>query len=581
MKTLRWLPIALLALPLPPAHAIDRQVPAGGSISATLAAAVSGDRVLVEQGTYFEHVTLKNGVQLRGGYDASFSDATRDPATKRTIISGSGTGPAITSGSGIGSGTIVDGFVITGGGGTPGTGMLVTGGSPVFSHNEFSGNRRPGVAGGAYVFGGSTAKFDSNVFRDNSSAGSGGGLRVESSPVVIARNLFEANVAPNAGGALYVFASAVACTSNTYRSNLSGDGGGGGVYIQHATGVKFVNEIFEDNRSLYGGGLLARDESNVTLRNATFNNCQATFSGGGVAGLTFSTLAAFDCTFDGCSAGQGGGGFWAIQCAVTVEGDEATAASATSFFNDCTAGTTGGGLSLHNSAGTVEAVRFTNCSGDSMGGGIYILGGKYVVRRNVIRSCTSVEGGGVAHHWNRPVDFPLRSEIFNNTIYDCRATGAASPGGGVSFVAPSNSNPAAFEGNIVAFIPQGACLRSKNHSGGGTTPAPAISCCTIFRSPGNTTALVFGGGCVNAWTSGTDNQPVGTVAGEGIDPLFCQAPPTDYHLQSCSPAVDSCFNCPELGRENRGAAPDNTECACGILLSLEPMSWGRTKAQYR
>ena len=171
---LRWLPIALLALPLPPARAIDRQVPTGGSISATLAAAVSGDRVLVEGGTYLEHVTLKNNVQLRGGYDASFSEGTRDPAVNRTIIDGSGTGPAITSGAGIGSGAIVDGFVLSGGGGSPGAGILVTGGSPVFSHNEISGNPRAGIAGGAYVTSGSTARFDSNVFRNNSSAGSGG-----------------------------------------------------------------------------------------------------------------------------------------------------------------------------------------------------------------------------------------------------------------------------------------------------------------------------------------------------------------------------------------------------------------------
>ena len=63
------------------------------------------------------------------------------------------------------------------------------------------------------------------------------------------------------------------------------------------------------------------------------------------------------------------------------------------------------------------------------------------------------------------------------------------------------------------------------------------------------------------------------------DPKFCGAP-ADYHLQSCSPAVDSgCLEADTVGM-NRGALPDGTECACG-LVAVEADSWGKIKAHYR
>lgn len=578
MRTFRWLSFVLLATPFSPAFATDRQVSAGGSIATTLASAVSGDRLLVEKGTYFEHVTLKNGVQLRGGYDATFSEATRNPVSNRTVIHGSQTGPAITSGSLVGSNTIVDGFVLTGGGGTPGAGVLIVGGSPVFSNNEISGNRRAGIAGGVYVHTGSSARFDTNTFRDNSSAGSGGALRIESSPVVVVNNLFEANVAPHSGGALYVFASAVACTANTFRANNAGEGGGG-VYVQHASGVVFASNVFENDRAPYGGGILMRDDAVVSLVDNDFIDCQATLGGGGIGGFNFAQITATDCNFDGCSSLGGGGGIWTHHCSVTLQGVEATVSTPTSIFRDCTAVGGGGGASLQSSTGTVQAVRFVDCTSDSLGGGVYALNSSMVIRRNVIQTCSAPEGGGLGIHSS--INPTARSQVVTNTIYGCRATGPDNPGA-VGFVGFPQTDQAEFVGNIVAFTPEGCCIRSRNLPDQGEfgTPNPVIGCSTIFRSPGNLAPLIVGDGGVNQWTSGNNNQPPGTVSGEGTDPKFCQAPPVDYTLQSCSPAVDT-ITCFPLVKENRGAAPDNTECACGIIVSLEADSWGRIKAHYR
>lgn len=571
MKCIRWFPALALAGTVPAAFGTTIPVSSGGSISAALASAAAGDSVLVEAGTYSEHVVLKDGVALRGGYDSSFSEGTRDPAANLTTITGSGSGPAITSSPSVGPTTVVDGFLLTGGGGTPGTGVLVVGGAPVFSGNEIGGNHLAGIAGGAYVHSGSAARFVNNVIADNSSLGSGGGMRIEGSTVQLIGNIFDNNVAPHSGGGLYVFASAVVCSSNTFSNNDAGQGGGGGLYLQAASGGTFVGNDFSDNSAPYGGGIFIRDETVATIRDSDFVACHATLAGGGVAALLYSTANLVDCRFDGCTSVGSGGGIWANRCTVNFSGTDATAASPTSFLRDCTATGAGGGISVGETTGTIEFVRFTDCRSDSMGGGLYALHSALTVRRNVIESCVAVDGGGMALHTTVSAS-NRESNVVNNTIWGCRGTRAtANPAGGVQLFSISSLRVATLRGNIIANILEGACLRC---GAGGVAGVPGFGCLTIHKDPANPTPEIPGSatnGCVTAFSSSTTNRIE--------DPKFCSAP-VDYRLQACSPAVDN-NNCVGTeSKENRGAAPDNTECPCGVF-SLEPASWGKIKALYR
>ena len=99
--------------------AADFTVAPGQSISGAIAGASSGDRVLVQAGTYLENVVLADGVQVLGGYDGTFSDANRNPGTNVTTIDGLLAGPAVSADGTVSSSASLDGFVITGGGGTP------------------------------------------------------------------------------------------------------------------------------------------------------------------------------------------------------------------------------------------------------------------------------------------------------------------------------------------------------------------------------------------------------------------------------------------------------------------------------
>lgn len=569
MNSSRWLVLVTLVGVATPVLAADLHVLSGGSITTAVASAVAGDRVLVQEGTYFEHVTLKEGVALRGGYDASFSEGSRNPSARPTVIHGSGTGPAVASGSSITSATVVDGFVLTGGGGSPGAGVLVAGGAPVFSNNDISGNRRAGAGGGAFVHSGSSARFEDNTFRDNSSVGSGGGIRVESSPAVLVGNTFQRCVAPHSGGAVYALNSAVACSSNVVQDCVSGEGGGGGYYFQHCSGAKVIGGSVENCRGPFGGGLYSRDDTSLQLNDVEFTGCHATTAGGGAALMNYSVATFVDCRFDGCSSDGGGGGAWALSSTVNFMGLEATEDPSTASFLDCTAVGAGGGYRAQSCTGTIQSVRFEGCSSDSMGGGYFGTFAEYTLRRNAFVSCSAFDGGGLALYWPTA---PFRSSnIWNNTFWGCSATGP-NLAGAMQIWAAATQRIAFVQGNVVANTLAGACIRCGNTSS-TAFGRPTFLCNTVNRNGSNPTPELPSGGCSTAFTATTNFTR---------DPLLC-GPPSNLQLQLCSPEVGA-NNCPNTdgGKVNRGAAPDGAECSCGGFVSaVEPSTWGKIKTMYR
>ncbi len=89
-------------------EAASLKVPSQHStIKKALAAASAGDTVQVAQGTYFEHITLKKGVTLEGGWNPDFSR--RDISSFTTIIDGEKeNGPVVTAA----EQAVLDGFTI-------------------------------------------------------------------------------------------------------------------------------------------------------------------------------------------------------------------------------------------------------------------------------------------------------------------------------------------------------------------------------------------------------------------------------------------------------------------------------------
>jgi hypothetical protein len=578
---------ALFALPACPALAGDLRVPVDHpTIAAALAAAGAADRVVVQAGTYFESVVLKNDVELRGGYDATFQDATRDPSLNVTILHGGGVGAAVTANA-VNSATIVDGFLITGGGGSPGAGIVVNGGSPVFVNNEITGNRQSGVAGGVYIQGGSTARFEGNNVHDNSSKGSGGGFHILNSAPVLIANTIEDCVAPNAGGGIYVFNSAVYCSAAVMRGNRSGEGGGGAIRIQAtASGARFADCTIDACTSPYGGGILVKDAANVVLSDCDITNCTADpygaapqQLGGGLAVFPFCSANLIDVRFDQCAATGAltsfGGAVYCQVGTLTLDGVDATDPSPTASITGCRADFRGGAIYADSSSGIVQRVFIANCTAGDVGGGIHIEESTFTIQENVITDCSANDGGGISIRGifgGSP-----QSLVLNNTIFRCSAVLTGGAGGGILHVGPANKSNARIAGNLISHTVNGACVRCRSVSGTGTASKPSINCTTMHVDPSNptTTPIAAGdGSCSSAFASDASNRTG--------DPLFCGAMP--FHLQSCSPDVNSlgALNCfvAVTGRLDRGAAWTESHCGCGIT-SLEPASWGMIKSLYR
>jgi hypothetical protein len=552
-------------------RAAQIQVPAGSSIQAGLAAASPGDTVCVQAGTYLEQVTLVPGVALLGGWDAAF--ATRDPDVHVSMIHGEGVRSCIVSGSGANPATVVDGFTLRGAGGAPGAAIRVTGGSPVFSHNDVSENRLAGIAGGAYISGGSTVRFSDNVFRDNSTGGSGGAFRIEGSSPRFERNVLTGNVARNSGGAFYVFRSTVDCTANTIRDGLAGTGGGGAFFFQDcAAGGVVTGTVIEDCEAGHGGAIVLRDESVVTFVNTVITRCSATAASGGFGGgafvLGFSSIDMRSARFEDCSATADGGGVFSFHSTLKLTGPDATAEPSPAAFAGCSALGRGGGLWAFAANDTalnrITGVRFSDCSARDDGGGFYFDESAILFATNVVERCSGSNGGGGAIRTALTVGPPV-TVLANNTFYECSSTLASKdPGGGIAVLGPTSPNaPAYLAGNIIARTLSGACIACTG--GPGTTQA-TILCSTFHNDAGNPSNL--SGAC--------PFQP-GVNGNAARDPGFCSPDPVDYALGTCGVEV----NCSEAqvitGRSLRGVTD---VCSCRTTAVVES-SWGLIKSRYR
>jgi len=576
------LALALILAAHSPSQAASIRVPADQpTISAALGAAQSGDSVLVAAGSYYENVVLQDGVALLGGYDGTYT--TRDPDTNVTMIHGQNVGPAVFANN-VGFFTVVDGFLLRGGGGMPGAGVIVNGGAPVFTNNEISENRRAGIAGGVFIYGGSTAQFRNNDVIENSSQGSGGGFHIQLSTPVLVGNLIEDNAAPAGGGGIYAFRSAVACTSNVFRNNRAGEGGGGGVRLQYVTTTaRFVSCRFEGCTAPYGGGMFAKDNVTVTLTDCDFVDCVASTYGaapkqlgGGLAVFPFCTATLTDTRFDNCSAQGGvttalGGAIYVDQGTILYNGSDATDLPASSSISNCSTSGRGGGVYSTASTGDIIRVRIANVTSVDWGGGVYAQESTLRIRENVFEGCSAKDGGAIALY--SEATSPPLSTIRNNTIYGCIATGADNSAGGILHSGRANRSAATIGGNLISEIIGGPCIRCRKSVGTGGSSKPTIRCTTVYRQ-GDAQPYVWDSVCQSAFDSDSSNR--------NGDPQFCDT--FHYQLEDCSPDAGSLAGgvCSDAvaGRIDRGAYIDDVNCACGIF-ALEPATWGRIKAQYR
>ena len=230
--------------------------------------------VHVAAGTYYENITLKDGVEVMGaGVDV-------------TTIDGGGSGSVVYC-SGVGSTTKLDGFTITNGSYPLGVGggmRNVASSSPMVTNCIFSGNSaRDG--GGMYNTGSSSPTVENCIFSGNSASFGGGMYNTVSSPMV---------------------------TNCTFSGNSASDGGG---MYHNSCSPMVKNCIFSGNSADYGGGMFIYDNSSPTVENCIFSGNSANYSGGGIYNEYYSSPTVTNCDFVGNSAISGsGGGMYIYDC---------------------------------------------------------------------------------------------------------------------------------------------------------------------------------------------------------------------------------------------------------------------------
>ncbi len=187
------------------------------SIQIAIDVAADGNEIFVEPGTYFETIDfLGKQITLR---------STGGPEV--TIIDGTGLGPVsvVTCNSGEGSGTLLDGFTITGGASARGGGMFNNGSSPTVFDCIFTNNFADDFGGGMYNDNGSNPSVTYCTFSGNHTAHYGGGMASMSSNPTVTNCTFIGNDSVNGGG-MANFYNSPTVANCTFTGNTALNGGG-------------------------------------------------------------------------------------------------------------------------------------------------------------------------------------------------------------------------------------------------------------------------------------------------------------------------------------------------------------------
>lgn len=321
------------------------------TIRAALDAAAYGDQVWVAAGSYWENITLKDGVALYGGF-ASVGGAwgTRNWSANVTEINGGQSNTAVKSAYGAGSGTCIDGFLIQNGRADVGAGIYCYRSSPVISNNRIKWNY---TAGYNSYGGGICCEYASPIITGNiielNIATYGGGVYCSAySQPVISGNTFTGNTGTYGGGIYCADYASPTISNNTISGN------GHGIYCDAGSSPSISSNTISNNSGTQGAGVFCAYSSPSIILNTIKSNV-ATDSGGGIyCDNSSPSITGNLITANRAVTGAG----------VAVKFDSSPIVTSNTIASNIGSGTSGGGLAWYGASATVaNNIIYANSSG--------------------------------------------------------------------------------------------------------------------------------------------------------------------------------------------------------------------------
>lgn len=228
------------------------------TIQAAINAAVNGDTVLVDPGTYTENIDFKGKLIT--------VQSAQGPSV--TTIDGGNVAPVVSFSTAETTAAVLQGFTIQHGNATA-----------TYSYD-----------GGGVHISGASPTIEGNVITANVTCASGAGIGISFASPVIRDNLI---------------------TGNSKQAGCSGQGGGG-IDVGGAGSAQIIHNVITNNSSDFGGGIQLFAAGTPTLIDNTISNNSAGIQGGGIYAVNQSDATIVQNVIAGNTSAQNGGAVYVL-----------------------------------------------------------------------------------------------------------------------------------------------------------------------------------------------------------------------------------------------------------------------------
>jgi parallel beta-helix repeat protein len=345
------------------------------TIQSAIDAAVDGDTVLVDDGTYVENINFLG--------KAITVISVNGPES--TVIDGNARGSVVTFDSGEGTNSVLSGFTICNGEADDGGGIYCYKSSPIITNCTISGNSADDWGGGIYCEESSPIITNCTINGNSADGWDGGGIHCDESSPTITNCTISDNSAEDLGGGICCdWNSSPTITNCTISGNSAYDGGG--IHCDESSPT-ITNCTISDNSADYGGGIFCDDDSSPKITNCTISGNSADDWGGGIH-CDESSPTITNCTISGNSAVSEGGGIFCFD-------DSSPKITNCTISGNSADGWDGGGIYCYYSSPMITNCTISDNSAEDWGGGICCWGSSPTITNCTISGNSAGFGGGI------------------------------------------------------------------------------------------------------------------------------------------------------------------------------------------